>query len=365
MRIAHLVNSLILAGAEQVTASLATSQRRRGHDVWIICLRDFGSPSLDIPALSERGIRVVALGKPSGLHFRTLTKLASLIKKERIEVLHTHNHLVHHYGAAAALWARVPAVLNTLHGTLSLQSSAQWTKALFWLSCLPTDRVVCVGHQVRETMEQTNLVPRGRLCVIENGIDLSRFLAINRRPAGRILTFGNIGRLDSVKGQDVLLRAFAAVHKQNPNIRLRVLGDGPMRQDLLELAANLSLRNEVSFEGASLDTPSFLRGIDVYVLSSRSEGLPLAVLEAMAAGLPVVATEVGGVPMLVQQAQCGWLCAPADAEGLAQAMRHALEAPDLGAMGERARAVVAKSYSVECMSGGYEKLYEELRRSQA
>ena len=103
-------------------------------------------------------------------------------------------------------------------------------------------------------------------------------------------------------------QGIAIVRAKYPTVALRILGNGPLLGRLRELAEELSISDSVVFGGFSLDTPSFLNDLDIYVISSLSEGLPLTLLEAMAAGLPVVSTRVGGVSAIVEQAQCGWIC---------------------------------------------------------
>lgn len=360
MRIAHMIDDLGCGGAEQVVANLAAFQSRGGHSVQVICLRDIGANPVDTDALAEAGVEIVTLDKPPGFHFGTLRKLKTHLKRHAIEVLHTHNHLVHHYGAVAARWAGIPVILNTLHGTSSLHNSPTWAKALFWLSCLISDRVVCVDPQVHDVFRKTYLVPGKRLAVIENGIGLTRFLALPRNVPGDALTFGNIGRLDPIKGHDVLLRAFGMLRKKSRRVRLRILGEGASMLDLQELAKNLSITNDVCFEGFSLNTPLFLGNIDVYVISSLSEGLPLTLLEAMGAGLPIVATSVGGITDIVKKSGCGWLCSPGDPAALAEAMNKALAAPDLAKIGARGREAAKEFFSIERMAHDYENLYKTI-----
>lgn len=360
MRIAHIIDDLGCGGAEQMVASLAAWQSHKSHLVLVICLRDVGANPVNIDELREAGVEIVTLGKPPGFHLATLQKLKARLEHDRIEVLHTHNHLVHHYGVAAGRLARVPVILNTLHGIASLQTSASWTKALFWCSCLLSDRLVCVDDKVRHAFRENYCFPIRKLGIVRNGADLKRFLSLTRRAPGNTLTFGSIGRLEPVKGYSTLLRAFAVLHREDSRVRLRLLGDGTLRTDLQALAKNLSISNAVSFEGFSLDTPSFLAGIDIYVLSSLSEGLPLTLLEAMAAGLPIVATAVGGVPELIERSKCGWLCLPGDPEALAETMRMAIAAPDPRAIGALGRRFVAESYSVERMADDYDNLYRAL-----
>lgn len=360
MRIAHLINTLTCAGAEQVVASLAIYHSQCGHSVKIICLRSIGENPVDIDLLITANVEIISLDKPPGLHISTLKKLRNILINHSIEVLHTHNHLVHHYGAVAGRLAKIPAILNTLHGTSSLQMSPSWTKLLFWISCQLSHRIVCVDQQVDTVFRQNYPLLSKRLTVIENGIDLRSFLVVQHAPKQNALTLGTIGRLDSIKGHDILLRAFADLHKDHPDLQLRILGDGALRQPLIDLAKNLLISDHVHFDGFSRNTPAFLVHLDLYVISSLSEGLPLSLLEAMAASLPIVATAVGGIPGIINQAACGWLCPPRDPEALAKTLHQAITDPHLHEMGARSRQAAVDRFSIEKMANRYEILYRQL-----
>ena len=174
------------------------------------------------------------------------------------------------------------------------------------------------------------------------------------------MTFGTIGRLDPVKDQANLLHAFAALSRAHPDIQLRLLGDGALRHELEALATRLSIAESVHFDGFSLNTAGFLRGIDIYVISSRSEGLPLTLLEAMGAGLPVVSTSVGGIPDVLGRSSGNWLCAAENSDELARAMEQALLASRREEIGQRNRSVVEAHYSVERMTRDYQRLYADV-----
>jgi glycosyltransferase involved in cell wall biosynthesis len=361
MRIAQLIDDLNYGGAEQVVASLSTALRRHGHDVTLVCLREVGSKPIDITAAVASGVRIVELHKPEGLHLPTLRKLMRALRQERIEVLHTHNHLVHHYGALAGKLARTPVVLNSMHGTSSLLNSAKWSQALFRGAGGMSDRVVAVCSQVRTVLSERLQFSDSKLATVDNGVDLTRFLLIPRETKDRSsLVFGTIGRLDPVKDHKTLLHAFAQTVHAYPQAQLRILGDGSLLDDLRNLATSLSIQGSVRFEGFSLDTPAFLEGLDAYVISSRSEGLPLSLLEAMAAGLPIVATSVGEIPEIVRAADCGWLAPPEDPDALAQAMMAAARSSDRADKAFRARRRAGEHYSVERMTANYESLYAQL-----
>jgi glycosyltransferase involved in cell wall biosynthesis/peptidoglycan/xylan/chitin deacetylase (PgdA/CDA1 family) len=358
MRIAHLVDSLDYGGAEKVVVGLALQQARR-HAAHVICLRDLGPQPLGVSTLARAGVQVATLGKPSGPHAGTLVKLIKYLRRHRIEVVHTHNHLVHHYGAVAGRLAGCPAIINTLHGSATLTMNA-WAKALFWTSSRLGHKVVSVCRQVHDVFRAAYRLPCGHYAVVNNGVDMPAATNVGHCSRSTPMTFGNVARFDPVKDHDTLLRAFAVVRKQRPYARLRLLGDGELLPDMKQLAEQLSIADNVEFEGFSPDASSFLKKIDVYVIASRNEGLPLTLLEAMAAGIPVVSTAVGGVPEIIGDAGCGWLCRPSDINDLATTMVKALDRPDLNLVGARGRQAVERHYSVERMACDYESLYESV-----
>lgn len=359
MRIAHLIDDLGCGGAEQVVVNLATAQAHNGNPVWILCLRGLGDQTVNLLPLEQAGIATVLLHKPSGLHFGTLRRLYRFLKAQRIDVLHAHNHLVQHYAAVSARLAPTFCV-NTLHGTASIQSAPGWSKVLFWASCLISDQVVSVCADVDTVLRGAFHLPVGKLSVVDNGIDFTDFLGIERAADRIPTTFGTIARLEPVKDHWTLIRAFSLLRREHPGIRLRILGDGSLRQKLQDLASGLRVADAVRFDGFSLNTAGFLSEIDVYVISSRSEGLPLTLLEAMGAGLSIVATSVGEIPRILSEADCGWLCPPSSPESLRDSMRAALLAPDRKSVGAKGRAFAMNRYSSGRMAKDYAELYARL-----
>src|SRR5262249_47978680 len=144
-----------------------------------------------------------------------------------------------------------------------------------------------------------------------------------------ITVLGNVGRLVPPKDQATLVRAFAMAVRSHPDIQLRILGEGPLRSELTSLTNALGLTAKVEFHEPTTDVPSFLAGIDIFGLSSQTEGLPTALLEAMAAARPVIATRVGGVPEILRDQDGGWLVPPSSVDSLAAAITNAVECPDL------------------------------------
>ncbi len=356
MKILELVNSLEIGGAEKMVVDLSQALAAEGHTVTVACLRRAGPLARH---LEQSRIEVLELCKPEGFRLETARKLASHLKVRAIEVVHTHNPLVHHYGVFSARLARVPVTVTTVHGPANIQARTPST-LLFELSCLWSDRVVSCCGTVEQHLKNATMIAGRRSVVIRNGIPLDAFDRTACKEPNSVFTFGAVGRLVPVKDHLTLLEAFARVRKSQPHCRLEILGDGPLRGELESRVQALRMADSVRLLGDGLQVPAFLSDIDAFVLSSVSEGLPLTVLEAMGAGRPIVATAVGAIPELLEAAQCGWLAKPQDPEELAAALLAAAAAPDLRARGERGRAYVRRAYSVAGMAAEYEALFLRL-----
>jgi glycosyltransferase involved in cell wall biosynthesis len=359
MKIVELVNSLEFGGTERHVVDLAVSLQGLGHAVHVVCLRGAGPLAAQ---LESAGVEVVTLDKPEGPNLRVLRRLIGILEHQRIDVVHSHNPLVHHYGLVAARWAGVPVVVNTIHGIRNLSTRRQFKEILYSISCRATDRVVAVAPSAYRAFVAGGVIPRSKLTVINNGIPLDAFVAIPARQPGPQFVFGIVGRLEAVKDHRSLLHAMATVVKERSDCRLEILGDGPERAALESLTAELGIGAYVTFHGFRTDVANFLAGIDVAVLCSTSEALPLGVLEAMAAARPVVGTTVGAIPDLIGQGGCGWLCPPSRPQELAVAMRAALNAPsaERSAMGARGRDHAISEYSLPRMVAQYAQLFEDL-----
>ena len=363
MRIVELVNNLEIGGTERLVVDLATALKAKGHYLSVICLRG-GGPLQGV--LEQAGMEVVLLDKPEGPTLRVLQQLISYLKKNEIDVVHTHNPLVHHYGVVAGRLAGVPVIVNTIHGPGNLAAKSGLKELLYGVMCRWSDRVIAVCPTAFQVFRQRSIIPRSKLITINNGIPLDVFLKVTPRATDANFVFGIVGRLATVKDHRTLLEAFSIVIQARPECRLEILGDGILRGDLERHAHALGLADNVIFHGYSADVPAFMERINVSILCSLSEGLPLSVLEAMASGIPVVGTDVGETRDLIQAARSGWFCPPKCPDKLAEAMLHAVTSrfEDRLAMGARARAFVVENYSLNRMIDNYERQFDQLLRAR-
>ncbi|MGH7456446.1 MAG: glycosyltransferase, partial [bacterium] len=236
----------------------------------------------------------------------------------------------------------------------------------FWRQ---TDQMLSVSEVLRENLHQTFNFPKERIRVVANGVDLSRFdLSRNgidyKARLGlppEALVFGAVGRLVPVKAYPLLLKAGKLVFRGIPQAHLVIVGDGPLRNELLQLARDYNMLDRVHFLGARKDVQEILRALDVYVLCSESEGMSNTILEAMASGRPVVATAVGGNPELVIDGETGLLVRPDHPHRLATAIMKLLREPECRRrLGRCGRQRVEKQFSLDGMVRNYAKVYLEL-----
>jgi glycosyltransferase involved in cell wall biosynthesis len=237
------------------------------------------------------------------------------------------------------------------------------------------DWVVANSEAGRDFLIQRG-VSSDRIKVIYNGIDLDR-LRVSREDTEQVRrqlgvtsdgrAIGILARLFPQKRHDVFLRAAAIIHQVMPDVKVSIVGDGPLRSQLENLSSELGLGERVVFFGEQKNVGAYLSALDIAVLPSETEGCSNSILEAMALGKPVVATEAGGNRELISDGETGLLVPLGDADALAHSVMKLLSNRSAAQeMGQKARQAVASRFSVENMVNQYQSLYEEtLQRKTA
>lgn len=357
MRIVQIVERLEIGGLERMAVDLAIAQKAAGHHPSIYCVTHAGPLA---GAAEEAGVPVVAFGKAPGFSAKTVWQIARHLRADGAEIVHTHNAIIHHYGAAAALIAQLP-VVNTEHGLGAITSSPRQMQ-IFRAAIFITDALVFVADEPKALLCGRHGFPAGKARVILNGIPVERFAAQPACPGSHLpsLRLGTVGRMAAVKDHATLVGAFARFAKRFPQSELHIMGYGALEAETRKLAADLELGDRFQIHPGDGDVRSFLSSLDVFVLSSVSEALPLSVLEAMAAGLPVISTRVGGVPQAAPENEVAWYCPPGDPAAMADTMQAAARSGELQARGRRAAHIVAERFSIEAMTRLYDALFSEL-----
>jgi glycosyltransferase involved in cell wall biosynthesis len=360
LKVTHLVLSLDVGGLEHVVLDLAREGRRLGQRVEVLCLE---RPGTLAARAGEMGVPVYCVHKRPGLRLGCTGRVKALLRERRPDVVHTHQIGALFYGGPAARRAGVPVVVHTEHGKHYARRRTCW---LGWLAGRHAARFVCVSRDIADDVLAHRIVPRRKVVVVPNGIDTDRFRAARddgtlRRELGipaEAPVIGTVGRLTEVKRQDLLLRAFARVRQQLPAAHLLLVGDGPLRAGLHRLAGELGLEGRVHFAGYQAEPERYLALLSAFALTSRSEGMPLAVLEAWAAGVPVVASRVGGLAELIEDGHTGLLFDRDDEAALAGALLQVLGQGRLaGELREAGRQKVEDAFSRRRMADTYQGHY--------
>lgn len=363
LRIIHVMNGLGIAGMEVGVAKLVNRQDPARFAPLLCCL-EFASD--DARGLVDPKIPIVVLGKRTGIDPTIVSKLVRLFRRERPHIVHSHNWATFLYTVVAAKLTRVPVLIHGEHGYEDHRAVMRRLGAKQFLARQVTRLTTVSSHLERLLIERWN-VPPERVTFIPNGIDLDRFplngdsQSLRREfglaPEHRVIT--SIGRFVPVKDFPMLIRAFASVFAQHPESRLLLVGSGD-REDLVCLADVLGVRDAVLFPGSRLDVPALLALTDVYVNSSRIEGMSNTILEAMAAARPVVATDAGGNSELVREAENGFLVPPGDDSALAARVQQLLESSAMrSAMGRAGRRIVERHHSITRTVDAYNNMYLE------
>ena len=336
-------------------------------EVILLCLGSRGGP----PVRPDEAHQVFCLSeeRTGAARFTpALIRLARVLRTHHVDVLHCHNPKANICGTLAAMMAATPVLLVQFHGLRRTRGLRRRIENL--LVFRRAAKVICVAEAVRQDVIKTNWrVNPEKLLVLENSVDYERFAHVptSRQEARDKLgvpadgfVFGNIGRLVPTKGLSYLLDAFAMVNPQVPAAQLVLLGEGSSRADLEQQAARMPCRQSIHFLGHRPGVEGLLRGLDVFVLSSVAEGMPRAILEAMAAGIPCVATEVGGIPEVLDGSGVGLLAPPRDAAALAQKMIQIARMPDRqrATIGAAAQERVRKCYSHAVIQEKLGRIYE-------
>ena len=359
-RIAHLIETDVLGGAERIIVHLAGALRDRGwtnvailpggHDGWLT------------RHLEPCGVTIEYYSLPRPFSPGFARDLARMLTRHRVEVAHSHEFTMAFYGAWAARRAHIPHVF-TMHGGLYYSQRLRRRLALRVAAGL-SDRVVAVSDAVAERLAHELWLSRSRVTTIPNGVPFEPGAhpilrdELRLPPGTRLIV--SVGTLFEVKGHRYLLAALARLRDRHPGAHVAIAGrgdSGPLRA----LASALGVADRVHLLGPRADIPEVLASADLFALPSLSEGLPLALLEAMFAARPIVASAVGEVPATLDQGRAGLLVPPGDPDALAAALGRLLDDPDRGrALGEYAARRAAAEYGLERMVGAYAALYEAI-----
>ena len=369
----HVIHHLVVGGMENGLINLINHMPATAYRHAIACIEDYSDfrqritrPDVEVFALHRSQIGVWPLRcelfkicqklKPTIVHSRNLSGLDALLPARLAGVPHTV-HGEHGWDVDDLNGLRKkPALLRRLHTPL-------------------VDRYITVSKDLECYLVSRVGIDRRRISQIYNGVDTTRFTPapstadlLQVLPEGfhddEAIIVGTVGRLQKVKDQATLLRAFATLRERRPDLkerlRLAIVGNGPLLAELSQLAESLGVRAVTWFPGALRNVPEVLQSFDIFVLSSLNEGISNTILEAMATGLPVLATAIGGNVELVIDGVCGRLFSPGDSDALCNLIATYTDSNLRATHGQAARKIVAQNFSLSVMTQGYQEVYDAL-----
>jgi len=328
-KILHLIASTGMGGAERVLIDICTSLRNSRFQFEAAI---FKSPGKSIhyqlaEALQKRGVPVhyITMNAPLYTHAREILKIARLMARADISILHCHGSRANVIGALAAKMSGIP-VVSTVHGWITDSRKMMFYKWLDLKALKHHDRLLPVSEKLRNELLGHH-IDTNRLTILRNippaGNGL-KMVAKQTAGAKDVLHLGYVGRISKEKGIECLLTAMKTLSSRK-SYRLHVIGDGPERQSAEQRVQEWGLENQVCFHGYVSDIERYYRMLDVLILPSFTEGTPLVVLEAMTFGLAIIATRVGGIPEILADGENGIIINPGSADELAAAIAYLLD----------------------------------------
>lgn len=366
IKVLHVTFNMAIGGTEQVIRQLVTGTGPLGIENEILCI-DGEVGDIGKLLQQDQGIRITAIRRRPGFDMELVKAIRFHIRRNSIDIVHCHQYTPYLYGFLGALGTRAKVVF-TEHGRFYPDRYRYKAVPVNPLIALLTPAIVAISAATRDALARYEFMPRWKIQVIYNGI---QGLQRNQEQVAQLrqalgipsdgFIVGTVSRLDPVKNQPMMLLAFRRFLSQCPQAWLVMVGDGPDRAKLEALARELQIERRVIFTGFKTKPVDYLALLDIFLLSSLTEGTSMTLLEAMSLGIPAVATEVGGNPEIVMDGVTGLLSPSEDDAKFAQNMLRIWQDEDLRqAMSVAASRLFQERFSVQMMVKQYMKVYEGL-----
>ena len=364
----HLISSSGFYGAENVTVNLARETLGSEYQPIIGVFENTTNPHLELAeAARNYGLPIKIFKCKERLDLKLFCQSCVLIKKIPLHLIHSHSYKSNFYGLLASKICNIP-IVSTVHGWTRETRALRIYDSLDPVFLRFFDAVVPVSQMLRDELVKRG-IPDGKIRLIPNGIDIDRFKPDGAKRGTRVrwgvkegtFVLGTVGRLNKEKGHTYLIEAMREIIKKHPETVLVIVGDGPLKEELISCTKNNDLKEYVIFTGNQEDMPSIYAMIDLFTLPSLTEGTPLVLLEAMAMQKPIIATKVGGVPQVIRDGETGILVRPGDSVGLAEGILKLLDDSSLASrLGRNARLLVEKEFSAKAMAEKYVRVYDAI-----
>lgn len=354
IKLIQAIPGLGVGGAERLVLDLIKNLDQEKYEIKVVAtvcggeMKDF---------FEQAGFEVKVFNKKGKLGLAVFYHLYNYFKKEKPDIVHTHLFGADLWAGLAARLAKAPHIVKTEHNVNINEGLLK--KLLKRATVFVFERMAAISPAVVEYMIGVEKMPKEKIKLIYNGIDIGRFNARLKDSFNAPPVLINVARFEKQKGHRVLIKALEEI--KNREWVMWLVGGGRLRPDIEKAVREAGLEKRVRFFGERNDVPELLAKADIFVFPSLWEGFGLAALEAGAAGLPIIASRVGGIENIFEDNKNAQLVEPGNCQALAGAIKWMIEHPQKALfLGHNARKLVATSYSIETMVAEYDHLYQSV-----
>jgi glycosyltransferase involved in cell wall biosynthesis len=359
----QLISSGGYYGAENMLLNLCASQQKAGCENSLMLFYNVHAPNVEFyERARRRGLSVRMVHCQGRADWRAVRQIEECIQEDGIQLLHTHGYKADLYGYVAARRFEKP-IVATCHNWVGGTAALGIYNRLDRMALKRFQGLAAVSDSVAQRLLDSGVAAK-KIRTIANGIDVGTFERARPSPVFEFdgnKVIGMVARLDLQKGFEDLLRAARELCAAYPALKVVIVGEGPDRQAIESMIQRFGLQSNVILAGQHSDMPGIYAALNIFVLPSLNEGLPMTILEAMAASKPVIATRVGAIPKVIKDGETGLLVDPGDVNGLRDALARLLADSDLcRRLGSAGHDWVSRNYTSEAMALKYRQMYDEV-----
>jgi glycosyltransferase involved in cell wall biosynthesis len=337
-KIIHLIDTLNVGGVEKSVVSLAVALKKKKFnvEVWCLVAGGFLEEELKMNDVSIEFLNIKNCYSPIAI-----LQLSKKLKSQEVDVIHTHGYFASTVGRLAALYARTPQIIGHIH---TIFNNLNHFNVFIdnWLN-KKSSNVVFIANSIRQTFLDAGYKDHGNTVILYNGVE-DHFFRTDGKINKKIIV--NVASLTEHKNQELLVRAFCEINGEDKDLQLWIAGEGPKKESIIQLIKELKAENDIKMLGLHEDIPELLSEVDIFALTSKREGCPLALLEAMGAGLAIIAPNIGGISEMIQDKEEGFLIAAEDKEALKTCLLKLVKDDELCAtIGKNARQRFLKDFT--------------------
>lgn len=351
MKIMQIIPLLDLAGAETMCENLTNSLIKLGHEVTVVSLYDYHSVITE--RMEKNGIKIIYLNKKSGLDLSLTFKLIKIFKEYKPDVVHSHLY-AGKYAHVAASICGISGKVYTIHNIAKNEAGKMnrtFNRFLF-KKCHVVP--VSLTEEIQKSVVDEYNIDFKDTPVVFNGVSMEKCHIKNDYNGNKRIL--HVGRFATAKNHEVLVKSIANLVESGHEVQLDLYGQGELKESIKDLVKKLHMENNINFCGLTDDIYSIMEKNDIFVLPSLYEGMPMTLIEAMGTGMPILASNVGGIPDMIENEKSGLLCEPT-VDGVVKGLERLIESEeDRKRYGENA-VISSEKFSADKMAKDYYEIY--------